>query len=173
MKKFFLIFFFIIIFGCSFEEREKAEAVGRLTYYLYKIETGEYYSKITEKYPDLQIGLIYYDPIDDTYKAVDPRRGFEKLGYSGTFNREIYYYVMYKLTEDALKDEHRYVEKELLKALKTFEEYLREAKETEKKDRELIQMVITYGPIGIIIFSLLVGSGIAYLLFSIARKHLS
>ncbi|MDQ7055104.1 MAG: hypothetical protein Q9M89_00790 [Persephonella sp.] len=97
---------------------------------------------------------------------MDPRKGFGKLGYSGTFNREIYYYVMYKLTQKALKDEHRYVENELVRTLKAFQSFLKEAEKTERKNREMIQMIVKYGPIGVLItFSVLVGSGIGYLLF--------
>ncbi|WP_457640000.1 hypothetical protein [Persephonella sp.] len=157
--------------GCYSEEKERAMAVGRLTVYLDRIDKGEFIKKIQEKYPHLQIGLVYYDPVDDTYKAVDPRHGFQKLGYSEAFNREVYYYVMYRLTQQALKEENDYVKQELIKTLKLFQEYIKEAKETEKKDRQLLDTVIKYAPAGIIIFSLLVGSGIAYLLFSIARKH--
>ncbi len=173
MKRILVIFLSIFITSCNIEEKERAEAVGRLSKYLYEIEQGKYYKKIKEKYPDLQIGLIYYDPIDDTYKAVDPRKGFEKLGYSGTFNREIYYYVMYKLTQKALKDEHRYVENELIKTLKIFQSYIKEARETEKNNRKMIKMITTYGPVGIIIFSVFLGSAIGYLLFSIAKRNLS
>ncbi|WP_456392126.1 hypothetical protein [Persephonella sp.] len=172
MKKIILtVLAVIFLAGCYSEEKERAMAVGRLSVYLSRIDRGDMIEKIKEKYPDLQIGLIYYDHLDDRYKAVDPRKGFEKLGYSDAFNREVYYYVMYRLTQQALKEEHDYVRDELIRTLKLYQKYLKEAEETEKKDREMIQLVLKYGPVGIIIFSLLVGSGIAYLLFSIARKH--
>jgi len=172
MKKLLVILFSVVVlFGCYSEEKERAMAVGRLSVYLSKIDRGDVIQKIKEKYPELQIGLIYYDHLDDSYKAVDPRKGFEKLGYSDAFNREVYYYVMYKLTQEAVKEEHDYVRDELIKTLRLYQEFIKEAKETERKDREVIQLILKYGPAGIIIFSLLVGSGIAYLLFSIARKH--
>ncbi|MDQ7055103.1 MAG: hypothetical protein Q9M89_00785 [Persephonella sp.] len=59
MIKIFIILILVFVTGCSLENREKAEAVGRLSKYLYEIESGSYYKKINEKYPDLQIGLIY------------------------------------------------------------------------------------------------------------------
>jgi len=161
----------LLFSGCYSEDKERAKAVGRLSVYLSKIENGETAQKIKEKYPNLQIGLVYYDHLDDRYKAVDPRKGFEKLGYSEAFNREVYYYVMYRLTEEALKEERDAVEKELIRTLKLYQQYLQEAKETERKDRKMVEVITRYAPAGIIIFSTLVGSAIAYLLFSIARKH--
>ena len=159
------------IYGCGKEKEEKASAYGRLSVYLYKIEKGDMIKNIMQKYPKLQIGLIYYDPLDDTYKAVDPRKGFEKLGYSEAYNKEVYYYIMYKLTQKALKEENRYVEKQLIKTLKAYEQFLIEAKKTEQKNRELLDMVLKYGNIGILLFFIITGAGIGYLLITIAKKH--
>ncbi len=173
MRIFFsLIFVFLTVFiyGCS-DKKEKASAYGRLSVYLYKIEKGDMVKKILEKYPKLQIGLIYYDPLDDTYRAVDPRKGFEKLGYSEAYNKEVYYYIMYRLTQKALKEENRFVEKQLIKTLKSYEQFLKEAKKTEQKNRELMDMLLKYGNIGIILFFVITGIGIAYLLITIAKKH--
>jgi hypothetical protein len=166
-----LVLFFIVLLGCDIQEKERAMAVGRLSVYLSKIDDGDMIKKIKEKYPDLQIGLVYYDPVDDTYRAVDPRRGFEKLGYSEAYNKEVYYYVMYRLTEKAIKEEHDYVKQELIKTLKEYRRFIEEARKTEIKDRQVMDMILRYGPIGILIFFSLTGAGIAYLLFSIAKKH--
>ena len=173
MRIFYPIIFVLLIafvYGCSNKE-EKASAYGRLSVYLYKIEKGEMVKKILEKYPDLQIGLIYYDPSDDTYRAVDPRKGFEKLGYSEAYNKEVYYYIMYKLTQKALKGENRFVEKQLIETLKAYEQFLTEAKKTEQKNRKLADMLLKYGHIGILLFFSIIGVGIAYLLITIAKKH--
>ncbi|SNZ03957.1 hypothetical protein SAMN06265182_0516 [Persephonella hydrogeniphila] len=170
-KIFFLIPLIFILFGCDTHKEERAMAVGRLSVYLSKIDKGDMIKKIKETYPDLQIGLIYYDPVDDTYKAVDPRKGFEKLGYSEAYNKEVYYYVMYRLTEKAIKEEHDYVKDELIKTLKEYRKFIEEAQKTEIKNRQVLDMVLKYGPIGILIFFILTGSGIAYLLFTIAKKH--
>jgi len=164
------VLFTAFVNGCS-DKEEKASAHGRLSVYLYKIEKGDMIKNIREKYPDLQIGLIYYDPSDDSYKAVDPRKGFEKLGYSEAYNKEVYYYIMYKLTKKALKDENRFVEKQLLQTLKSYQDFLTEVKKTQQKKRELMDMLLKYGNIGIILFFVITGIGIAYLLITIAKKH--
>ena len=173
MKIFFpFIFVFLtaFIYGCGKEEK-KASAYGRLSVYLYKIEKGDMVKNIMQKYPKLQIGLIYYDPLDDTYKAVDPRKGFEKLGYSEAYNKEVYYYIMYKLTQKALKEENKFVEKQLIQTLKAYQEFLTEAKKTQQKNRKLLDMVLKYGNIGILLFFMITGVGIAYLLITIAKRH--
>ncbi|WP_457636362.1 hypothetical protein [Persephonella sp.] len=171
MRIFLILFIFTaFLYGCS-DKEEKASAYGRLSVYLYKIEKGDTVKKILEKYPDLQIGLIYYDPSDDTYRAVDPRKGFEKLGYSEAYNKEVYYYIMYRLTQKALKEENKFVEKQLMETLKAYQQFLIEAKKTQQKNREVMQMVLKYGNIGIVLFFVITGVGIAYLLITIAKKH--
>ncbi|NPA13452.1 MAG: hypothetical protein GXO45_05660 [Aquificae bacterium] len=162
----------LILISCDTKVEEKAKTSGRLVSYLHKVETGDMEDRIKEKYPNLQIGLIYYDIEEKRYKAVDPRKGLERLGYYPSFNKEFYYYLMYKLTKEKLKEKHDLVEKKLIETLEKYQRYMEEAKKTERKKREMIELVIKYGGIGIILFSLIVGVSIAYLLFSIARKHL-
>ncbi|WP_029522539.1 hypothetical protein [Persephonella sp. KM09-Lau-8] len=174
MKKivFVISLFLTFIYGCNVEEKHKAHFVGIFTQQLADIDKDDFLAKkVKKEYPNLQIGLIYYDKLDDKYKAVDPRKGFEKLGYSEAYNREVYYYVMHNLIKKSLKIEDKQLQKQLIATLKEYQQYLKEARKTEKMQQELTEKLLKYAPYGLILFFAFVGSGIAYLLFTIAKKE--
>ena len=174
MRKVLLILgiFLTFLYGCNTDERQKAHFVGSLVQQLNSLDKNNYLSKkLKEEYPDLRIGLIYYDKLDDRYKAVDPRKGFEKLGYSEAYNREVYYYVMHNLIKKSLKVEDEYLQKQLTATLQEYQNYLKEVEKSEKLEQQLISNILKYAPYGFILFFVFVGGGIGYLLFTIAKKE--